>query len=347
MEAEKQKALHVLNVLEELYSPLSDPNADLLLLRGWNITGNGKSMISRLKKIDNIQLVMSYDLFLKDNFSEELEELYAEHVISVRETYGGSMAKQKLNNIFNHLKSINLHQQVAEKIKQMDKPKQAETEQEKIIRGFVFDLDGVLVDTAVHHFQSWKKTLRELGAELTDNDDHHTRGAGRMESLEYLLDKYQIELTEDEKQFWATKKNNTYLEAIDSITPNDLLPGAMLFLEESRKLGLMLGLGSASKNAKSVLEKLGIADRFDVIIDGNEAKASKPDPEVFRKACEGLNLSPYEVVVFEDAAKGVQAAITAGCKTVGIGDLSTLSAAQIVVPGLAHISPSQIIEQLG
>lgn len=347
-EAEKQKAVHVLNIIEEIYSPSSDPNADLLLLRGWHHTGDGKAMIKRLKHIQDIDMAMNYDLALKENFTEDLEELYAGYVISIRETYGGSMAKQKLNNIFNHLKTINLHQQVLEKIKQMDKQKQEDpVKDERSIQGFVFDLDGVIVDTAVHHFQSWKKILHELGAELTEDDDHHTRGAGRMESLEYLIHRHHIKLTEEEKLHWAAKKNRVYLEAINSITPADMLPGAMSFLEDSRKLGLLLGLGSASKNARSVLEKLKIADRFDAIVDGNDAKASKPDPEVFLKATAALGLQPSTVVVFEDAAKGVQAAIRAGCKTVGIGDVSTLSAADIVVPGLGHIQPSQIIEQIG
>ena len=329
-EIEKPRALHVLKVIDELYSPNTDPDADRLLLRGWGITGDGAPMIRRLKNIGDFELVMEYDQLLKEKFKEELEWLYANHIYAIRETYGGVIARQKLNNIFNHLKSMDLFGSVGEKIKLMEKTKKEKGESPKI-EGFVFDLDGVIVDTAVHHFQSWKKILRELGADITDEDDHHTRGAGRMESLEYLLNKYKIDLTEDEKLYWAARKNDVYLEAINSITPSDLLPGALSFLQQSRKLGLTLALGSASKNAGTVLEKLGIADKFDAIVDGNHTKASKPDPEIFIKACAAIQLDPSAVVVFEDAPKGIQAALSAGCKAVGIGESANLSAAHIVV----------------
>ncbi|MBK9104392.1 MAG: beta-phosphoglucomutase [Saprospiraceae bacterium] len=214
------------------------------------------------------------------------------------------------------------------------------------IRGFVFDLDGVIVDTAVHHFQSWKKILKELGADITEEDDHHTRGASRMESLEYLLNRYSIVLTQEEKEMWAAKKNEVYLEAIELITPRDLLPGALAFLIDTRKAGLKLALGSASKNARGVLKKLAIEERFDAILDGNDAKESKPHPEIFTKACEALKLDPAEVVVFEDAAKGVQAALAAGCHAVGLGDPEALKEADIIISGLDQTTPTLIIEQL-
>ncbi|HUR30282.1 MAG TPA: beta-phosphoglucomutase, partial [Saprospiraceae bacterium] len=344
-EIEQPRALHVLNIIDELYSPSSDQDADRLLLHGWSIAGNGAAVIRRLENIGDFQLIMEFDQPLKEKFREELEWVYARHIHAIRDAYGGIIARQKLNNIFSHLKSMDLFGSVGEKIKLMEKPKQVKGESQKI-KGFVFDLDGVIVDTAVHHFQSWKKILRELGAEITENDDHHTRGAGRMESLEYLLDKYEIDLTNDEKLFWAAKKNDVYLEAIESITPSDILPGAYAFLQESRKMGLSLALGSASKNAGTVLEKLGIIDKFDAIVDGNDTKASKPDPEIFIKACAAINLDPSSVVVFEDAPKGIQAALSAGCKAVGIGEQVNLSAAHIVVQGLNKISPLQVIEQL-
>lgn len=124
------------------------------------------------------------------------------------------------------------------------------------------------------------------------------------------------------------------------------MPGALAFLIDSRKAGLKLALGSASKNARGVLDKLGISDRFDAILDGNDAQASKPDPEIFTKACQALDLAPSTVVVFEDAAKGVQAAVAAGCKVVGLGDADTLAQADLVVSGLDVIQPSYIIEKL-
>ena len=188
--------------------------------------------------------------------------------------------------------------------------------------------------------------MKSLGADLLEEDDHHTRGAGRMESLEYLLSKYGIALSAEEKAYWANKKNEVYLQAIESITPDDLLPGTVEFLKASKQLGLKIALGSASKNANAVLAKLGIVHLFDAIMDGHSAKASKPDPEIFIKACEALGLSPEAVVVFEDAAKGVDAAIAAGCHTVGIGDSASLHKANLVVSGLDVITPTFVIESI-
>jgi beta-phosphoglucomutase len=292
-------------------------------------------------------LLVNYDKDLKAKFTNELEDAYAEYIQTIRETYGGIMARQKLNNIFSHLKGIDLYQSVIEKVKRMEKStEETQVPATRVIKGFVFDLDGVIVDTAIHHFQSWKKIMKELGVEIADSDDLHTRGAGRMESLEYLLQQYKIQLTDEQKQYWAARKNDIYVEAINGITPHDLLPGALSFLKASRSQGLLLALGSASKNARPVLKKLGVEEYFDAILDGNSAKESKPHPEIFLNACTALGLDPKSVVVFEDAAKGIQAALGAGCYAVGIGDPVSLSAAQIVIPGLDHASPSNIIDQL-
>lgn len=340
-------AVRVLSKLEDLHSPGMDEATDTFLLHGWRIAGNAKSMITRLESLKDIDRVMEYDQFLKDQDPAAVSRLYARHIIDIKDTYGGVMARQKLNNIFSHLKSTGLADSVAATIKQTEKTKtEPMDDSQPVIRGFVFDLDGVIVDTAVHHFRAWKKILKELGADITEEDDHHTKGAGRMESLEYLIGQYGIQLTEEQKLYWASRKNDAYVYSIQHITPDDLLPGALTFLEASRREGLSLALGSASKNAKPVLEKLGIADRFDAILDGNDTQASKPDPEIFLKAASALGLDPASVVVFEDAVKGVQAALSAGCKVVGIGDRSTLSAAHVVVPNLENIEPHQIIEQV-
>lgn len=346
LEVNKVKAIETLHIIGELYPAGSENNADMLVLKGWNTLQNGPELLSRLKATGDINLLMLFDLLLREKHEAELEDLYATMIHTTREMYGGVMARQKLNIIFSHLKSVNLFQAVADKIKIMENTKQMKEENGKGIKGFVFDLDGVIVDTAEHHYQSWKKILQELGAEITKEDDHHTRGASRMESLEFLTEKYNIVLTDEEKHKWADRKNKIYLEAIQHITPDDILPGAVSFLQETKKLGLQIALGSASKNARMVLTKLGIADRFDAIIDGNDAKKSKPDPEVFVKASEALGLKTAEVVVFEDAGKGVQAALAAGCRVVGVGDKTTLSNADIVIPDLNHASPAQIIQQL-
>jgi beta-phosphoglucomutase len=347
LEVDHEHAQRVLRVVNEYYQAGSDAAADQLLLHGWSATGQKDELLVRLEAIGDMDLLMRYDDQLKSTHRNSLEEVYAKHIYATREAYGGVIARQKLSNIFGHLKSIDLSAGVAEKLKLMDKKKKGgEGQQGAEIRGFVFDLDGVIVDTAVHHFQSWKKILKELGAEITEEDDHHTRGASRMESLEYLLNRYHINLTQEEKEMWAAKKNEVYLEAIEQITPRDLLPGALAFLIDTRKAGLKLALGSASKNARGVLKKLGIEDRFDAILDGNDAKESKPNPEIFIKASEALGLDPAEVVVFEDAAKGVQAALAAGCHAVGLGDPDALKEADIVISGLDQTNPTHIIEQL-
>ena len=345
LEADKSVAIRWLKVIDDLHRPGDHPEADEFLLEGWKKAGDMNSLLNRIKGVDDISVLMKYDTLFTDILQREVVGLYVSHIQRIRDAYGGVIARQKLSNIFGHLKAIQLFPIVQEEITKKPQPVEKE-EETRLIKGFVFDLDGVIVDTAVHHFQSWKKILKELGADIVDEDDHHTRGASRMESLEYLLGKYQINLTEDEKHLWAARKNDIYVQAIENITPADLLPGVLSFLEESRKEGLLLALGSASKNAKPVLEKLGVANRFDAILDGNDAKVSKPDPEIFTKACTALGLSPHQVVVFEDAAKGVQAALSAGCYVVGIGETNTLSAAHIIISGLAAASPEQIIDQL-
>jgi beta-phosphoglucomutase len=345
-ETDPGNAHRVLKLISEYYSPGTDELADQLLVSGLRLTGQKDELLARLKSIGDMNLLMMHDDYLLSTHKRGLEDVYAAYIHSIREAYGGVMARQKLSNIFSHLKLIDLFAGVAEKIKNMDKKYPDGTTKPTEIRGFIFDLDGVIVDTAVHHFQSWKKILKELGADITEEDDHHTRGASRMESLEYLINRYDIQLTQTEKEMWAAKKNDIYLEAIEQITPRDLLPGALAFLIDTRKAGLKLALGSASKNARGVLKKLGIEDRFDAILDGNDAKESKPHPEIFINGCKALNLDPSEVVVFEDAAKGVQAALAAGCKAVGLGDPVALKEADIVITGLDVTNPSLIIGQL-
>lgn len=346
-ETDASNAVRVLKNIESFYPAGENENADEFLFTGWRVAEMDQAMLQRLQGHSDMGRLMYYDHFLMRRFHDEVIDLYARHIIEVKDAYGGLIARQKLNNIFSHLKAGGLQDMVTAQIKALENNKtDIMSSQENRIRGFVFDLDGVIVDTAVHHFAAWKKIMHQLGAEIEEEDDQHTRGAGRMESFEYLLNKYNIRLSEDEKVEWASRKNDAYIQSIQSISPADLLPGVTKFLEDSRQQGLLLALGSASKNAKPVLEKLKIADRFDAILDGNDTKASKPDPEIFLKAAAALGLDPSEVVVFEDAAKGVQAAIAAGSKVVGIGDKASLPMAHIVVPDLSYVTPTQIVDQL-
>jgi beta-phosphoglucomutase len=335
--------------LERHFLPGQNERAENLIIHGLSALHEYEIYTERLINLGDVAMMMANDEVLVKHQREPKIKFYANYIQGIREAYGGALARQKLHDIFSHLKELGLSHDISEKIKQMEKRK-VENEQNNhnhnTIAGFVFDLDGVIVDTAIHHFAAWKKLMQEIGVEIQEEDDHHTRGASRMESLEYLLNRYGVVKTGEEKAELAARKNEYYLRAINEITPSDILPGALQFLEDARKAGLRCALGSASKNARGVLSKLEIEDRFDAILDGNDAKESKPDPEIFIKASEALELDPGRVVVFEDAAKGVQAALAAGCHCVGLGDVSTLGAADIVIPGLFAATPQQIIEQL-
>lgn len=340
-------AFKALDLIDDYNPAGTSTEADPFLISAFHETGQKEKLLTRLKSIDDLPLLMKFDSALIKSHPDALADLYFQKIHSIHDAYGGIQARKKLTAVTYHLKTIDLHSIVAEKLKHLEKKDKSKATTESMeIRGFIFDLDGVIVDTAVHHFHSWKKILKELGATITEEDDQHTRGASRMESLEYLLNRYNISLSEEEKKMWAERKNEVYLEAIEEITPRDLLPGALAFLIDTRKAGLLIALGSASKNARNVLKRLAIEDRFDAILDGHSAKESKPNPEIFTKGCEALGLDPAEVVVFEDAAKGVQAGIAAGCKVVGIGQPDILHEANIVITGLDQSTPTTIIEQL-
>ncbi len=343
---DSKSAMKSLSVVTEYNSPGDHPEADKLLLHGLQEIGQKENLLKRLEGIGDLDALIHYDGTLMYSHTNELAEIYAASIHALKEKYGGDTIRKKVTSINYHLKDIDLYSLVVEKLKLLEKPEVLEPSEAKGIHGFIFDLDGVIVDTAEHHFQSWKKILKELGAEISEEDDRHTRGASRMESLEYLLSKHAITLSPEEKEHWAAKKNELYLEAIEEITPRDLLPGVLAFLIDTKKLGLSVALGSASKNAKMVINKLAIENRFDFIFDGTSTKKSKPDPEIFLKGCEAMKLHPSEVVVFEDAAKGVKAALAAGCKVIGIGDPKDLHEANFTISGLDQMTPKLIIEQL-
>ncbi|MDB5137125.1 MAG: pgmB [Mucilaginibacter sp.] len=206
------------------------------------------------------------------------------------------------------------------------------------IKACIFDLDGVIVDTAVYHYKAWKRLANELGFDFTEEDNEKLKGVSRTRSLELILQWGDITKTDAEKEELATRKNKWYVEMISKMTPDEVLPGAMEFLETCINAGLKTALGSASKNSGMILEKTGIAHLFNAIIDGNKVTMPKPDPEVFLKGAEALNEAPGNCVVFEDAIAGVEAAIAGEMKVVGIGSPQVLGAANLVVSGLNEMS---------
>ena len=206
------------------------------------------------------------------------------------------------------------------------------------IKGFLFDLDGVIVDTAIYHYQAWRRMANELGFDISEEFNERLKGVSRMESLEIILHQGGITLPDDRKVALATQKNSWYLELVSRMTPNDILPGVPEFFAQVQQAGLKTALGSVSKNAGLILERIGMKEAFDAIIDGNKIVKGKPDPEVFLKGAEELGLLPIECVVFEDAVAGVEAAKRAGMFAVGIGSPHVLMQADLVVPSLEGLT---------
>ncbi|RRJ63569.1 beta-phosphoglucomutase [Paenibacillus oralis] len=206
------------------------------------------------------------------------------------------------------------------------------------IKACLFDLDGVLVDTAKYHFLAWKRLAAELGFEFTAQDNEKLKGVSRMASLDILLKVGGLELEDGVKRELAERKNGWYVEYISKMDAAEILPGALGFLKQCRELGLKTALGSASKNAPIILRNTGLAPYFDVIIDGTRTSSAKPDPEVFLLGAEELGVPPEACVVFEDAEAGIEAARRAGMRCVGIGSPDTLGAADLVVPSLGDVS---------
>lgn len=209
-----------------------------------------------------------------------------------------------------------------------------------LIKACIFDLDGVLVDTAHYHFLAWERLAAELGFEFTIHDNEALKGVSRMASLDILLSKGNIIVDANKKVEFAERKNRWYVEYIERMNQNDLLPGVEQFLNECRERGLKLGLGSASKNAKTILTLTQLIDKLDVVVDGTCITSAKPDPEVFLLAAQQLGVEPKQCVVFEDAVAGVEAAKRAGMYCVGVGNPEILKDADIVVPSLNAMSPT-------
>lgn len=204
-----------------------------------------------------------------------------------------------------------------------------------MIRGFIFDLDGVITDTAEYHFRGWNRLAEEEGLAFTREDNEQLRGIPRRESLLLILK--DREYSEDKILEMMERKNNYYLEFIREISPRDLLPGAKELLEEIRAAGLKNALGSASKNATEVLDRLGIRSLFDAISDGHSVERQKPAPDLFLHAAKQLNLPPAECVVVEDAAAGIEGAIRGGFRSIGLGPWERVGKADAVFPSLSGI----------
>ncbi|CAL2064161.1 beta-phosphoglucomutase [Tenacibaculum sp. 190524A05c] len=205
-------------------------------------------------------------------------------------------------------------------------------------RGFIFDLDGVIVDTAKYHFLAWKKLANDLGIDFTEHQNEQLKGVSRVKSLEKILDWGGISLSEDAFQDQMNKKNTDYLSYIETMKEDEILVDVPKVLDYLKNEKQPLALGSASKNARKILKKVSLYDSFDAIVDGTNVTKAKPDPEVFLKAAEELEIHPEQCVVFEDSIAGVQAANKANMISIGIGEQDVLSEADFVFKDFSEIS---------
>lgn len=214
------------------------------------------------------------------------------------------------------------------------------------IEGCIFDLDGVVVDTAKYHYQAWKRLANELGFEFDESHNERLKGVSRMRSLEILLEVGGLSFPQEKMEQLAARKNEWYVEYISRMTPNEILPGSKELLEELRAKGIKLALGSASKNTPLIMDRIGLKDHFDAIIDGNIISIAKPAPEIFLAASKAIGVEPPCCIVFEDAEAGVEAAINAGMRVVGIGNPQVLKRANLVVPNLKNFTFQYLVNSL-
>jgi beta-phosphoglucomutase len=207
-----------------------------------------------------------------------------------------------------------------------------------MIKAVIFDLDGVIVNTAKYHYLAWKHLANSLGFDVTEEQNEHLKGVSRVKSLDIILEWGGIELGESQKEVLLIQKNKEYLDYIDTLSKTAILPGVKEVLDYLKKTDKQIALGSASKNAIPILEKLEILNLFDVIVDGNNVKKAKPNPEVFLNAADKLNIAPKFCVVIEDAKAGIEAANSADMISVGIGDKLVLNKANYVLADTSKLS---------
>ena len=204
-------------------------------------------------------------------------------------------------------------------------------------KAFIFDLDGVIVDTAKYHFLAWQKLSQELGIEFTPEHNEQLKGVSRVRSLDIILELGNIQASQEDKNKWLIQKNEDYLSYLVDMDESEILPGVLPVLHYLKDKNQLIALGSASKNARPILEKTGILSLFDAIVDGNDVSNAKPDPEVFLIAAQLLGIKPEDSIVFEDSVAGIQAANIGKMTSIGIGEASILHEAKYIFPDFTHV----------
>ena len=213
--------------------------------------------------------------------------------------------------------------------------------------GFIFDLDGVIVDTAKYHYLAWKKLADELGVKFTEEDNENFKGVSRKRCLEILLEMGNIQVSQEQFDSWLQEKNEDYLSYIATMDESEILPDVVKVLDYLKEKDIPMALGSASKNARPILEKVKLIAYFDTVVDGNAVTKAKPDPEVFVIAANTLGVAPEKCVVFEDALAGIEAANIAGMKSVGIGNPEVLTEADFNFRDFTEIDLEFLEDLLG
>jgi beta-phosphoglucomutase len=213
-----------------------------------------------------------------------------------------------------------------------------------VLKACIFDLDGVIVDTAKYHYLAWKRLAEGLGFHFTEHDNERLKGVSRFDSLKILLSIGKIEKTEQEFEELAAIKNQWYVEYVSRLTPSEILPGTLEILDFLKKRNIPVAIGSSSRNARIILSCIGLESAFGSIVDGTRIARAKPDPEVFTKAADDLGVNYSECIVFEDAFTGIEAAKNAGMKAVGIGAPDILIQADLVIPSLDKLDYNKLFE---
>lgn len=212
------------------------------------------------------------------------------------------------------------------------------------ISAIIFDLDGVIVSTDEYHYQAWKDISDQEKIYFDREINERLRGVSRMESLDIILSHSDKSYSENEKQLLAQRKNDIYCELLNKLSPNDILPGVLNLLLSLKARDIKIAIGSSSKNTPFILKQIGLTSNFDAIADGNSIKNSKPDPEVFLLAAKMLGIPPVECAVIEDAQAGIDAAIAAEMKAVGIGSAANCLNADMKLSDLTNINIDQLLE---
>ena len=215
-----------------------------------------------------------------------------------------------------------------------------------MIKACIFDLDGVIVDTAKYHFIAWRRLANHLGSDFTEEENEKLKGVSRMDSLNLILNWGGIQKTEKEKKELAELKNGWYREYILQMDPSEILDGVLPFLGHLDEQGIRMAVGSSSKNAGTILDQVGLTHRFEAIIDGTKITRSKPNPQVFEMGAEAMGVSPSECIVFEDAEKGIDAAIAGGFFAVGVGKEENLGHAHYVIPNFIGVAFQDILKAI-